>query len=136
MHPAVCSTCGQACEVPFRPVGNRPMYCSACFHKQGGQQASGFRERKFDRPRFEDRRKPEFRGDTVGGGNRGMEQVVVQLEQMNSKLDRILRALPLFPASKPIETLEEEVTFEEMKDAGASAQKKAPKKAKTKKKKS
>jgi len=33
MHPAVCSACGQECEVPFEPTGDRPVYCNDCFAK-------------------------------------------------------------------------------------------------------
>ncbi len=34
MHPAVCAQCGKDTEVPFRPSGDRPMYCSDCFSKR------------------------------------------------------------------------------------------------------
>ncbi|TRO48623.1 DNA-directed RNA polymerase, partial [Candidatus Bathyarchaeota archaeon] len=27
LHKAVCSECGQECEVPFKPDPNRPVYC-------------------------------------------------------------------------------------------------------------
>jgi ATP-dependent RNA helicase DeaD len=31
MHKAVCSECGQECEVPFKPDLNRPVYCRDCW---------------------------------------------------------------------------------------------------------
>ena len=31
MHPAVCAQCGKDTTVPFRPRGDRPVYCSDCF---------------------------------------------------------------------------------------------------------
>ena len=31
MHPAVCAQCGVDTTVPFRPRGDRPVYCSDCF---------------------------------------------------------------------------------------------------------
>ncbi len=31
MHPAVCAQCGIDTTVPFRPRGDRPVYCSDCF---------------------------------------------------------------------------------------------------------
>ncbi len=34
MHPAVCAACGAACEVPFQPRGDRPVYCSDCFRQR------------------------------------------------------------------------------------------------------
>jgi CxxC-x17-CxxC domain-containing protein len=36
MHSAVCATCGKGCEVPFKPTGDKPIYCSFCFEKEGG----------------------------------------------------------------------------------------------------
>lgn len=34
MHKAVCSECGKECEVPFKPSGDRPVYCKDCFMKK------------------------------------------------------------------------------------------------------
>lgn len=31
MFPAVCAQCGKQTQVPFRPRGDRPVYCSDCF---------------------------------------------------------------------------------------------------------
>jgi CxxC-x17-CxxC domain-containing protein len=31
MHDAVCARCGKDTQVPFRPTGARPVYCSDCF---------------------------------------------------------------------------------------------------------
>ena len=35
MYPAVCAVCGKDTTVPFQPRGDRPVYCSDCFSKQG-----------------------------------------------------------------------------------------------------
>lgn len=34
MFSVTCSECGKDAEVPFRPRGDRPVYCSDCFSKQ------------------------------------------------------------------------------------------------------
>lgn len=34
MHPATCAACGIETEVPFKPSGDRPVYCKECFAKQ------------------------------------------------------------------------------------------------------
>jgi len=31
MFPAVCAECGKPTQVPFKPRGDRPVYCSDCF---------------------------------------------------------------------------------------------------------
>jgi CxxC-x17-CxxC domain-containing protein len=33
-HKAVCTDCGNECEVPFRPDPNRPVYCRECWAKR------------------------------------------------------------------------------------------------------
>ncbi len=34
MHSVVCAECGKDTTVPFKPRGDRPVYCSDCFSKQ------------------------------------------------------------------------------------------------------
>ena len=31
MHKATCGDCGNECEVPFKPSGDKPVYCNDCF---------------------------------------------------------------------------------------------------------
>ncbi|MFH2106195.1 MAG: CxxC-x17-CxxC domain-containing protein [Candidatus Micrarchaeota archaeon] len=33
MSDATCSDCGQACQVPFKPIDGRPVYCKDCYPK-------------------------------------------------------------------------------------------------------
>jgi len=84
MFKAVCSKCGKDCEVPFRPTGDKPVYCSDCFGKMGDRG-----ERKsFDRPRF--------------GEGRGQDsQYKAQFETVNAKLDKILNLLQPKPGVAP-----------------------------------
>ena len=32
-HKATCSECGKECEVPFKPIEDRPVYCRDCYRK-------------------------------------------------------------------------------------------------------
>lgn len=34
MHKAVCAECKQETKVPFKPSGDRPVYCKECFQKR------------------------------------------------------------------------------------------------------
>lgn len=34
MHKAVCSECGQECEVPFKPTEGKPVFCKECYRKK------------------------------------------------------------------------------------------------------
>jgi CxxC-x17-CxxC domain-containing protein len=36
MFPAVCANCSKACEVPFKPNGKKPVYCTNCFGAGAG----------------------------------------------------------------------------------------------------
>ncbi|HLD37524.1 MAG TPA: CxxC-x17-CxxC domain-containing protein [Candidatus Nanoarchaeia archaeon] len=36
MHKIKCSACGKDAEVPFKPTGDRPVYCRECFFKNKG----------------------------------------------------------------------------------------------------
>ncbi len=36
LHDATCARCGKETQVPFRPTGARPVYCSDCFRLMRG----------------------------------------------------------------------------------------------------
>lgn len=39
MFSATCSSCGKEAQVPFRPSGAKPVYCSDCFTSQRGSSS-------------------------------------------------------------------------------------------------
>ncbi len=39
MTRVTCSSCGQKCEVPFKPTSTKPVYCRECF-ENGGKGSS------------------------------------------------------------------------------------------------
>ena len=48
MHEATCAKCRERCEVPFKPNGKKPIFCSNCFEKEGdgrGNSGMGLSER-------------------------------------------------------------------------------------------
>ena len=54
---AICAECKTECEVPFRPTGDRPVYCKDCFAKRKDREGSpAMGDRSFGA-----RRKPPFR---------------------------------------------------------------------------
>lgn len=59
MHKAICTNCGQSCEVPFKPTGDRPVLCSNCFKGKDGQSSSRPAGRDFNQTKFSD--KPMFK---------------------------------------------------------------------------
>jgi len=45
----ICVDCNKECEVPFKPSGDRPVYCKECFSKRKG--GSSFKEKYDTKPR-------------------------------------------------------------------------------------
>ncbi|MBM4401246.1 MAG: DEAD/DEAH box helicase, partial [Crenarchaeota archaeon] len=40
-HKAVCSDCGEECEIPFKPDPSRPVYCQNCWEKRKPRRLDG-----------------------------------------------------------------------------------------------
>jgi CxxC-x17-CxxC domain-containing protein len=93
LFDAICSKCGNACQVPFRPNGQKPVYCRACFGSPTSAPAG--RENFIRRdvpmapiaPRIEDR---------------SIADLKQQMNAMNAKMDNILRIVETLSKPKPI----------------------------------
>jgi len=59
MHETTCSACGKRCEVPFRPTGQRPVYCKDCF-RGDERRSDGFERPSYKRDNFRDKREGSF----------------------------------------------------------------------------
>lgn len=100
MTRTTCSECGDSCEVPFVPTGDRPVYCNKCFerNRSSGQQRNEGRDfREKSSYRFENK------NEQRGGNNEG--EYKKQLESINWKLDKLLKLLT--PAVAPKIVLED-----------------------------
>jgi len=75
MYDVTCSKCGKRCQVPFKPTGSRPVFCSECFEQKC---PSKFNSRNQDR-RFSE---PPPQGNSSE-----------QFNQINAKLDQIIKIL-------------------------------------------
>jgi CxxC-x17-CxxC domain-containing protein len=38
MHDATCASCGVSTQVPFRPSGDRPVYCRDCYSQNNSRR--------------------------------------------------------------------------------------------------
>lgn len=79
MHDATCAGCGTRCQVPFKPNGRKPVYCSNCFVKDGDsapKRFGGDRSERSERP--------------SSGGSPEMGTI---LKEINNKLDHIIQSL-------------------------------------------
>lgn len=100
MFSATCDSCGKSCELPFKPTGSKPVYCSDCFRKQDGgdtRRSGGF-DRGNDR-RSDSRDSRPSAGPDMSG--------------VHAKLDKIIELLSA-PTSKQKKEAVKEVLAEEM----------------------
>jgi CxxC-x17-CxxC domain-containing protein len=67
MHDVVCAKCGKDTRVPFKPTGDKPVYCRDCF---GGNDNNS-------------------RGNSSASAGVSKEQ----FDKLNKKLDKILKIL-------------------------------------------
>lgn len=92
MHKATCSDCGKSCEVPFRPSGDKPVFCKDCFSskREGGDRDS--------RPSFENRApKRDFSAPRTDFARPAVsDDTKKQLADINIKLDRLINTLEKF----------------------------------------
>jgi CxxC-x17-CxxC domain-containing protein len=91
LHDAVCDECGKDCQVPFRPSGDKPIYCSECFEKKGGRESNrpnwrGSRSRNFD-----DRDRGSSSQNNIS--DRSTSQLIEKIEILNTKLETIINLL-------------------------------------------
>lgn len=108
LYEAVCESCGDECEVPFRPTGEKPVYCRSCFGGKKNEGATDYKSFKSSAP--------------ADGASKE------QLARIESKLDAIMKLLaPAAPTAK----VELEASEEAPKKEKVAAKKKAaPKKKK------
>jgi CxxC-x17-CxxC domain-containing protein len=127
MFQAVCVECGNRCEVPFKPVNGKPVFCRDCFRKEdrGGSERS-FPPRRDDRPQRENR----FESAPRQSDNR------TDFEQLNRKLDTIMELLKIAKNQPAKEIKVHTVASEAMPKTGkteeAAAQTEDPKASKKK----
>jgi len=48
LYKAICADCHKECEVPFKPSGDRPVYCKECFSKR--KNGGSFKARPDNKP--------------------------------------------------------------------------------------
>jgi CxxC-x17-CxxC domain-containing protein len=77
MHTATCAKCNKSCEVPFKPNGKKPIYCSDCFKRDGDAEPSRYGA------------KPAYRSTPhATGGN-----IEARLKSIEDKLDELIEVL-------------------------------------------
>lgn len=108
LYKATCSECGKSCEVPFRPSGEKPVFCSDCFNKK--RDPSDTRGGKRD---FNDRHAPRQEYSRPADPRAPYKPAPVNtddtkraLSEISMKLDRLIAAMEKIniPAPKIVAT--------------------------------
>jgi CxxC-x17-CxxC domain-containing protein len=84
LFDAICSNCGNKCQVPFRPNGTRPVYCKNCF---------GAPREALPALKRSSAIRPVGAGATENGGGKSVADLARQIAAMNAKIDTMLRIL-------------------------------------------
>jgi CxxC-x17-CxxC domain-containing protein len=95
MFRTTCSKCGADCQVPFRPTGERPVYCDKCF---GENRRSDYKRSDDRNPREQYSNNYENKSENKGANSDG--QYKKQFAILNEKLDKILKIIS--PVSTPV----------------------------------
>jgi CxxC-x17-CxxC domain-containing protein len=143
LFKATCSSCSKSCEVPFRPSGDKPVFCRECFaNKDQGNDRSSERGdsrgeyRRDARPQREER--PARHEEVRAPRDNGNEDIKRQLLNLESKLDYILELLAIreieTESASVKQTVSEEVVVKKVRKP-KTVKTKAPAKKKVAKKK-
>lgn len=136
MHQAICSECRKECEVPFRPVAGKPVYCTECF---GGKKNAGFDSfaRKDFAPRAPMQRPVAETPKVNDDVSRQLQAINVKLEKLiqiadalvrakNGEQKEVVKAAPVAVQSKVVAVKEPAKKKEAIKVVAKKAAKKAP----------
>jgi CxxC-x17-CxxC domain-containing protein len=117
MYSTTCASCGNTCEVPFRPTGEKPVYCRDCFAKESPAPWRESTKREF----------PPRRHEGEAQGNTQIAELKAQIDFLQGKVNRILEILQPKSEPKAVKETNEEVPAPVSKKEKT---KKAPKKKK------
>jgi CxxC-x17-CxxC domain-containing protein len=81
---AICSNCGKKCQVPFRPDGQKPVYCKDCF---GTPREALAGKKKFSPS------PASFSASAGAAGGKSIADLTRQIAAMNAKIDTMLKLL-------------------------------------------
>ena len=82
---AICSNCGKKCQVPFRPDGEKPVYCKDCFGTPRDAMAG--------KKKFSANPTPSFNAPASAAGGKSIADLTRQIAAMNTKIDTMLKIL-------------------------------------------
>ncbi|MEK7188158.1 MAG: CxxC-x17-CxxC domain-containing protein [Patescibacteria group bacterium] len=91
LFKATCSNCGKTCEVPFRPTGEKPVYCNDCFGATKGREGGA---RSFEKRDFKPRESYRPREVVPAPApDKRIDDLKKQLDAIQRKLDDVMQLI-------------------------------------------
>lgn len=123
MHAATCGECGNACEVPFKPSNDKPVFCNDCFISKRNERDAGHRGDNNRGERREERgtkeryiSTPRELREVKSFDNSGNEKAISELRSMVVEMGRKIESLTTLvessstkKESKPAKVVKEKV---------------------------
>jgi CxxC-x17-CxxC domain-containing protein len=88
LYKTSCAKCQNACEVPFRPNGMKPVYCKDCFVRDDERAPrDSFQKKSFgnDRPSYGSDRAPA----RAAAPDHRIDAILKELQSVNAKLEAL-----------------------------------------------
>jgi CxxC-x17-CxxC domain-containing protein len=100
MHAATCGECGNACEVPFKPSNDKPVFCNDCFMSKRNDRDAGHRGDNNRGERREERGTKERYISTPrenksfdnSGNEKAISELRTMVAEMSKKIDSLIGA--------------------------------------------
>ena len=91
MHKVNCSECGKVAEVPFKPTGDKPVFCNDCFGDKRESPTKRF-DARFDKkptanPGYTSAPRTESKPDPR------VTDLKIQIDALHSKIDRVIEMI-------------------------------------------
>jgi CxxC-x17-CxxC domain-containing protein len=105
MFKTICDECGKSCEVPFRPSGDKPVYCSDCFNLKNDRDGGRPERRDFDRNERPERGESRSAAPSADNG-----KILEKLNELNTKFEKLLNVLEALTVDEDEDDSDEEVS--------------------------
>ena len=106
MFGAVCDNCGKHCEVPFKPTGEKPVYCSDCFEDMGNGRDRQYNDNDTYGNKRNDRndrgRNDSYASSASSGSGISDKQFQEFVYALDKKLDMVIDLLTLIAEKKTV----------------------------------
>lgn len=119
MHQATCSECGNMCSVPFRPTGEKPVYCNDCFGDKRDNRDNDYGSSRFEKKGFQKSASSFDRPAatrTAVAPDRRIDDLKVQIDALNMTVQKILNVVTMLSS---VESSKKSVSVESKPKAKA-----------------